>query len=215
MKNYLWIVLSIVTLSLSAQDSLPFEKEVKDIVVRNDSIWDSSKKTIVFTGSSSIRFWKDLQERFPTRQVLNAGFGGSQASDLLVHLNDLVLRYRPEKVFIYEGDNDIFDKKRPRIILETTKQIIQRLKEDNPNRKVVLISAKPSLSRWKLRGKYKRLNRKIAKFADETSNVDFVDVWNPMLLGRKVRQDIFVEDGLHMNEKGYDIWYSTLKEFVD
>ena len=82
-----------------------------EIVKRNDSLWDSSRETIVFTGSSSIRFWEDLQERFPENQVLNAGFGGSQASDLLYHLNDLVLRYKPKKVFVYEGDNDIFSKK--------------------------------------------------------------------------------------------------------
>ena len=78
-----------------------------------------------------------------------------------------------------------------------------------------MISAKPSLSRWKLRGKYKRLNKKMKEFALENSKVDFINVWNPMLNKRKVREDIFIEDGLHMNEKGYDIWYNTIKEYVD
>ena len=215
MKYIFLIVFLIGTISLFAQDSLPFEKEVKEIVQRNDSLWDSTKETIVFTGSSSIRFWKDLQERFPEKQVLNAGFGGSQASDLFLHLNDLVVRYQPVKVFIYEGDNDIFDKKQPKTILGTTEKIIAQLQSDNPSRQIVLISAKPSLSRWKLRGKYKRLNRRMAKLAAENAQVDFVDVWTPMLQKRKVRNDIFIEDGLHMNEKGYQIWYETIKEFVD
>ena len=215
MKYTLFIITLFIANLLWAQDSIPFQKEVKEIVQRNDSIWDSSKETIVFTGSSSIRFWKDVQERFPENQVLNAGFGGSQTSDLLLHLNDLVLRYRPKKVFIYEGDNDVFAKKKPKEILDTTEEIIKKLKSDNPKREIVLISAKPSLSRWKLRGKYRRLNKKMKKFSEANSKVEFVDVWNPMLLGGKVREDIFVEDGLHMNAKGYEIWYQALKSFVN
>ena len=215
MKYCFWAVLFLMSLALSAQDALPFKKEVEEIVKRNDSLWNSAQKTIVFTGSSSIRFWKDLQERFPEQQVLNAGFGGSQTIDLWHHLNDLVLRYQPTKVFIYEGDNDIFSKKSPKAILGTTQKIIEKLLMDNPNREVVLISAKPSLSRWRLRGKYKRLNKKLAKYAVANAKVAFVDVWNPMLNRRKVRDDIFVEDGLHMNEKGYEIWYNTIKDFMD
>ncbi len=215
MKYKVWAIVFIITISLSAQDAIPFGKEVKEIVQRNDSLWNPSEETLVFTGSSSIRFWKDLQKRFPEKQVLNAGFGGSQAKDLLHHLNDLVLRYQPTKVFIYEGDNDIFEKKRPKTILETTEKIIERLLVDHPNREIILISAKPSLSRWSLRRRYKRLNKKMAKYAAKKSHVAFVDVWNPMLDKRKVKEDIFIEDGLHMNEKGYDIWYNTLKDFVD
>ena len=215
LMRFLFGVLLLITTSLNAQDAIPFEEEVKDIVKRNDSLWNPTEETIVFTGSSSIRFWKDLQDRFPQKQVLNSGFGGSQASDLLFHLDDLVLRYGPTKVFIYEGDNDIFDKKRPKTVLETTKKIIDELHADNPNREIVLISAKPSLSRWKLRRRYKSLNKKMVKYADENTNIEFVDVWTPMLYKRKVKDDIFVEDGLHMNEKGYDIWYNAIKGFMD
>ena len=214
MKKYLPLFALLISYLGVAQDAIPFQEEVKDIVQRNDSLWDNSQETIIFTGSSSIRFWEDLQERFPKKQVLNSGFGGSQASDLLIHLDDLVLRYQPKLVFIYEGDNDIFNKKRPKQVLVDTAQIVEKLKEDREDRMIVLISAKPSLSRWKLKRKYKRLNKKLSNFAKKQDGVEFVDVWNPMLDGRRVMSDIFVEDGLHMNEKGYDIWYTTLKEYV-
>ncbi len=200
--------------TLCAQEQLPFAKEVKEIEQHTRSIWDQSKETIVFTGSSSIRFWKDIQERFPSQQVLNTGFGGSQFSDLALYLDELILDYRPVKVFIYEGDNDIFAKKRPRNILKTAEDILGQLQQRSPGMEIVLISAKPSISRWKFRGKYRRLNRKLEKLAQETEGIDFVDVWFPMLDKRKVKQDIFVEDGLHMNKKGYDIWYDAIKEYV-
>ena len=200
---------SLFLISINAQNG--FQKEVDEIVKRNDSLWDSSRETIVFTGSSSIRFWKDVQERFPKHHILNSGFGGSQTSDLLYHLESLVLRYKPKKVFIYEGDNDIFSKKRPKEVIQTTQAIIQLIKKENPNTTIILISAKPSISRWKLRGKYKRLNKKFEKLALANKHLSYVNVWDIMLNGRKVRDDIFVEDGLHMNAKGYELWYQRIK----
>ena len=198
-----------------SQSPEPFKKEVTDIQKKYDTIWDVSRPTIVFTGSSSVRLWKDLQERFPHHQVLNTGFGGSQFSDLALYLDNLILDYSPTKVFIYEGDNDISAKKRLKDILNTSEKIIQTLQERRPDMEIVLISAKPSISRWKLRGKYRRLNRKLARLASKTERVEFVDVWYPMLEKRKLKQDIFIEDGLHMNSKGYDIWYDVIKNYVE
>lgn len=210
-----YLILLLFTLSTSLRAQLPFDKEVKQIQEINDSIWDSSKRTIVFTGSSSIRLWKDVQERFPDHQVLNTGFGGSQFSDLQHYLDELILNYNPVKVFIYEGDNDVFAKKRPRKIVQIAQDIIDTLQQREPDMEIVLISAKPSISRWKFRGRYRRLNRKLQKLASETKGIDYVDVWYPMLDKRKVRQDIFIEDGLHMNSKGYDIWYDVIKNYMD
>lgn len=204
---------SLFLITINAQNE--FQEEVDKITKRNDSLWDSSRETIVFTGSSSIRFWKDVQERFPKEQILNSGFGGSQTSDLLYHLENLVLRYNPKKVFIYEGDNDIFAKKRPKQVIETTKTIVQRIKKENPNTSIILISAKPSIARWRLRGKYKRLNRRLKKLTLTDINLSYANVWDIMLNGRKVREDIFIEDDLHMNEIGYELWYQEIKKHID
>ncbi|GMN09447.1 hypothetical protein MTsPCn9_00970 [Croceitalea sp. MTPC9] len=213
MKILLYLLSFLFLISIRAQNG--FQEEVDNIVKRNDSLWDNSKETIVFTGSSSIRFWEDVQERFPEQHILNSGFGGSQASDLLYHLEKLVLRYSPKKVFIYEGDNDVFAKKRPKEVVQTTLSIIQLIKNKNPNTSIILISAKPSIARWRLRRKYRRLNRRLEKLALSDMNLSYANVWDIMLDGRKVRTDIFIEDGLHMNAAGYELWYKKIKEHVD
>jgi lysophospholipase L1-like esterase len=213
--KHLFIALLITPLLMFGQTDNPFKNEVRSIQEKNDSIWDPSKPTIVFTGSSSIRFWEDVQERFPEHQVLNTGFGGSQFSDLEFYLDELILNYEPIKVFIYEGDNDIFAKKRPRKIVQRAEYILGVLQQRNPDMEIVLISAKPSISRWKYRGRYRRLNRKLERLASKTEGIYFLDVWYPMLDKRKVKQDIFIEDGLHMNDKGYDIWYDVIKNYID
>ncbi|MEN1785749.1 MAG: GDSL-type esterase/lipase family protein [Bacteroidota bacterium] len=197
------------------QDTIPFKDQVYSIIQRNDKLWDATRETIVFTGSSSIALWTDLEKRFPEHHILNAGFGGSHASHLFHYLDTLVLRYQPKKVFIYEGDNDLLAKKTPKNILATLKEIVTRLKTGAPEREIILISAKPSPSRWKLRKQYQRLNRKIKRTAMQDSQLYFVDIWTPMLEDKKIRSNIFIEDGLHMNPLGYDIWYKAVRSLVD
>jgi lysophospholipase L1-like esterase len=200
---------------LSAQEPVDFEAEVRQLKAKNDRLWNGADPVILFTGSSSIRMWDDLQERFPDRKILNTGFGGSTASDLLFYLEPLVLDYRPEKVFIYEGDNDLAEGKKVRQVFNTLQEIAGRIEERNPEVPVVFIAAKPSILRWNLRKKYKRLNRRLERWADGHPGRGFADVWQPMLTGRKLNTSLFIADGLHMNNAGYDLWEIVLAPFVN
>ena len=200
---------------LKAQDPLRFEEEITQLKNRNDTLWDADKPTLVFTGSSSIRMWEDLQDRFPDKQILNTGFGGSQASDLLYYLHSLILDYHPEQVFIYEGDNDLAEGKRPGQVLRTLKEIKERIHQAYPGIPIVLISAKPSISRWKLRGKYQRFNRRLMRWTRRDPGLWYADVWNPMVTDRQLDESLFVADGLHMNSSGYDIWEEVIHPLIE
>ncbi|WP_149275235.1 GDSL-type esterase/lipase family protein [Pareuzebyella sediminis] len=215
MKHALLLALLFFAKPCLSQDTERFKKEVKDIQKKYDTLGDASKETVVFTGSSSIRMWRDVRERFPEYQVINSGFGGSQASDLLYYIYDLILRYEPQTVFLYEGDNDVSARKDAKEIISDFNQIIGGILRNDPTTKIMIISPKPSIARWELRGKYKRLNRKLKRLANDNAQVQFIDVWHPMLDGRKVMQDIFIEDGLHMNSKGYDIWFDSIKDYLN
>jgi len=211
MNYFLSSFLFLLFFSGIAQEEPRFQEEVKAIQKKYDTLLDTAKETIVFTGSSSVRMWHDLQNRFPEYQIVNSGFGGSQTSDLMYYIYDLILRYEPKKVFIYEGDNDISAEKKPRDIIDTTERIIYGIRKNYPDTEIILISAKPSLARWNLRRKYRRLNRKFARLAQKDTLLEFADVWKPMLDGRKLKQDIFIKDGLHMNTKGYEIWFNVMR----
>nr|WP_299174424.1 GDSL-type esterase/lipase family protein [uncultured Allomuricauda sp.] len=211
-----YVLLFLLTaISLNAQNEIPFKDEVKEIQEKVNTTWDSEKPTIVFTGSSSVRMWEDLQERFPSKQILNTGFGGSQSVDLERFLDELILNYDPKQVFIYEGDNDISSKRKPKAIEGTIHDIVEELQRRSPEMEIVLISAKPSISRWHLKRKYKRLNKKLSKLAAEMKNVRYADVWSIMLNKRKLKTHLFIEDGLHMNRQGYDLWYAVLKDYIN
>ncbi|MEH6682025.1 MAG: GDSL-type esterase/lipase family protein [Sediminicola sp.] len=215
MKYYIFTILFMMISVGNAQGPLQFEGQVEAIQQKYNAILDTSQKTIVFTGSSSIRVWQDVQERFSDHAVVNTGFGGSQASDLLYYIYDLILRYHPKKVFIYEGDNDIAKNKTPNKVCNDLQQIISAIQRNDSTTQIVLIAVKPSIARWGLRRKYKRLNRKMERVAEGNPLVEYANVWAPMLNGNSVKRDIFVEDGLHMNDQGYEIWHNVLKPFVN
>lgn len=214
MKKFLFAVVISMTIGLSAQGTSQFANEVVEIEKKYDTLWDSSKVTIVFTGSSSVRMWHDLQERFPNHQIVNSGFGGSQASDLLQYTEELILKYRPEKVFIYEGDNDISEGKSAKEIIKNISSIIEKVRAQDATTEIVLIGAKPSIARWNLKKDYKRLNRNFRKLTRRDVQMNYADVWKPMLIKGKLIEELFIEDGLHMNAKGYEIWYKALKPYL-
>ncbi|MEH6680942.1 MAG: GDSL-type esterase/lipase family protein [Sediminicola sp.] len=213
--KFLIPLLVILSTFVSAQQKGPFEAEVLSIRQKYDTVWDASRETVVFTGSSSIRMWKDIGAVFPGHQIINSGFGGSKTLDLLRYSDELILAYRPKKVFIYEGDNDIAARLTTRTIMDHTVQLIQKIKETDPTIQIVLISAKPSIARWNYRSKYKRLNRKFRRLCERDTSLSFANVWDVMLDRRKVKTDLFIADGLHMNAKGYELWHSVLKEYMD
>ncbi|MCM4153346.1 G-D-S-L family lipolytic protein [Arenibacter sp. N53] len=214
LKKRIFLILFFTAIGYG-QKAPAFQNEVMAIQQKYDTLWDSSKETIVFTGSSSIRMWKDLETMFPDRQIINSGFGGSQSSDLLHFYNELILRYNPKKVFIYEGDNDIASKKKTREIIDNTRKIIDKVRERDSMTQIVIIAAKPSISRWHLKRKYKKLNRHFKKLCEKEGDLEYANVWDVMMENKKVRQDIFLGDGLHMNSKGYDLWYSVIQPYMN
>ncbi|MBU2997875.1 G-D-S-L family lipolytic protein [Cellulophaga baltica] len=214
MKSFIFIYIIFTTYCI-AQPNPYFRKEVEDISIKYDSLWDANKETIVFTGSSSIRMWRNLHEIFPQYQVINSGFGGSTAIDLLGYTDELILKYKPKKVFIYEGDNDISSKMKCKDILDSYNQIIAKINKYDLNTKIVIISVKPSIARWSLRRKYKSLNKKLELLCKLSHNLTYVNIWDIMLENKKLRTNIFLSDGLHMNNEGYALWHSIIKDYID
>ncbi len=205
MKRYALLLLCFVTHSyIHAQDPNRFKEEIQ---LLNETYTGNIQQSTVFTGSSSVRLWKDLETDCQNLQPINTGFGGSQMADLLYYLDDLVLRFKPETVYIYEGDNDINDGKSPETVLETAKKVTDKILDFDKSITIYFISAKPSPSRWNYKDAYVKFNALLKTYCESHPNLRFIDVWHPMLNenGRPL-PNIFIEDSLHMNRKGYDIW---------
>ena len=176
----------------------------------------NNSDVVLFTGSSSIRMWKNLGSTFPKYNIVNAGFGGSQTSDLLYYADTLLTAFKPTTIFIYEGDNDLSSGKSPDQVLSTTDSLMRLIRMRlGPAAKVYFMSPKPSIARWNLKEKYLTYNDKLREWVNRQKNVKYIDCWSPLLDKEGVvRQDIFLEDGLHMNEKGYALWTAEVRKVL-
>jgi len=207
-------LLTFITIA-HGQDPLRFAVEIEKLT-RIEHSFNKKDKIILFTGSSSIRMWEDLQSCFPEHKIINNGFNNSHMSDLLYYVDELILNYSPDKIIIYEGDNDIASGKTTSEIIITTKELIRKIERKIPDAEIILISVKPSPARWVLKEEYESLNKKFEIFGQKNNNVSYVDVWNAMLdeTGNP-KKELFLNDGLHMNKSGYNLWGKEITKFLD
>lgn len=204
----------IACLTLHAQDPLRFEKEVNKLIAGDSAV--NKRKLILFTGSSSIRLWKTLETDLQGHNVVNRGFGGSETTDLIYYFDKLIPPNQPKQIFIYEGDNDLASGKTPDQIMEATDSLLTLIRTKYSKKvRVVFITPKPSLSRWRLKDQYVSYIGKLDAWAKKQKRVTVADVWTPLLDEHgNVMQDIFMEDKLHLNAKGYAIWTKTIRPMV-
>jgi lysophospholipase L1-like esterase len=187
--------------------------------IRGFEVWDSKnsvpENAVLFVGSSSIRLWA-THDCFPRFPVINRGFGGSHISDVNHFADRIVLPYKPKAIVFYAGDNDIADGKSPQRVSDDYRRFVSLVHAELPMTPVILIPIKPSLSRWPLWPQMKEANALIRGFSEKDDRLFFADTATPML-GRdgRPRVELFVEDGLHLNAKGYKLWTEILTPFVD
>jgi len=169
----------------------------------------------LFVGSSSIRMWTTLAADFEGTQVINRGFGGSRMADLIHYVNRIVMPYAPRVIVVYEGDNDIASGMPVQRVMDDYRRFVSLVRNQLPDVRIAFIAIKPSLARWDMAPEMKRANASIEAFAAGSKDLDFIDVWVPMLGddGRPM-PDLFLDDGLHMNEKGYAIWMRAVAPFL-
>jgi lysophospholipase L1-like esterase len=199
-----------------ADDKPDFSKWEKEIAALETKDKDSPppKNAILFAGSSSIRRW-DLKKSFPDLDVINRGFGGSQIADSTHFAPRLIFKAEPRLIVFYAGDNDIAAGKTPEQVSDDFQDFAKSVHKELPKTKIVFISIKPSVLRWEQADKQKKANELIEAFCKKNDYLTYVDVVKPMLGDDgKPRKDLFVADGLHMTEKGYEVWVSVLKAVV-
>ena len=169
---------------------------------------------ILFAGSSSIVRW-DLAKSFPDRQVINRGFGGSQIADSVHFAPRIILKHEPRIIVFYAGDNDLAAGKTPERVAADFQELLHAVHKELPTTRILFLAIKPSLARGKLIDKQRHANSLIEELCKKDERLQYVDVVKPMLGDDgKPREELFGKDGLHLSEKGYELWTSILKPLL-
>ena len=194
-----------------------YENQFKD-EINNFAVLDGNnplQECILFTGSSSIRMWKNPTKDFNNPKILNRGFGGSQIIDLIENFDQLILKYHPKKIVIYSGDNDVEAGKSAEIVFGDFCTLYGMIKAKLPNAEVYYIAIKPSLNRWNKVIEMQKANTMINEYLNTKSNATFVDIFSPMIdISGKPSEKWFMEDGLHMTDEGYQLWTKILAPYI-
>ena len=186
-------------------DPLRFVKDFEKFAELDKANPPPAKNLTLFTGSSTIRRWNTLAKDFPGIPVLNRGFGGSQLNQVLHHFDDLFPRYKPVRIVLYCGENDLWDGKPVKQALTEFTTLVTRIRKVLPHTPLIYLSCKPSpkrMSKWKT---YQKLNGKIRGLCEKDDLLTFVDI-SVILLGTdgKPAPGIWDKDNLHVNQAGYD-----------
>lgn len=191
-----------------------YEDEVKRVEQEKSKLTYEPKT--IFYGSSSIRLWSDLYEDFKSLHPINLGFGGSTLAACVWFFDRILPVYRPERIVFYAGDNDLGDGRHPEEVFIFFQQLAGQVRTRFPRTSFYFISVKPSPSRWNIIDSIYYTNTLI-KDAVEKQGLPFhyVSIVESMLdkTGHPVK-DLFLEDGLHLSDKGYQVWKKVVLTYL-
>lgn len=212
-KSILVLFLLASTISFAQVYENQFKDEINNFAVLDGN--NPLQECILFTGSSSIRMWKNPAQDFNNPKILNRGFGGSQIIDLIENFDQVILKYHPKKIVIYSGDNDVEAGKSAEIVFGDFCTLYGMIKAKLPNAEVYYIAIKPSLNRWNKVIEMQKVNTMIHEYLNTKSNATFVDIFSPMIdISGKPSEKWFMEDGLHMTDEGYQLWTKILAPYI-
>jgi len=201
--------LAIMTLSITANAQAPDPDPGRftESIAAFES-WDSKNSfpedSILFVGSSSIRFWPTATA-FPGKPIINRGFGGSEISDVNHYFEQVVSPYNASMVLLYAGDNDIARGKGPEQVFEDFREFAAKVRAESGQAMVLYISIKPSDARWEHWPAMMEANDLIREYIAELPGFTYVDLAMPLLKENGQPRDVFIGDGLHLNDYGYEL----------
>lgn len=168
---------------------------------------------VFFYGSSSMRLWSSLPDDFPGRPVVNAGFGGSTLVACTWFFARLVAPFKPSRLVVYAGDNDLGDGARSRDFAKRFDDFLTTTEHFFPAIPLTVLSIKPSPARWGLEHRILKCNAIMAERLATRPNSLLIDIHRPMLGGNGLpRGELFQADRLHLSPAGYQLWTDCVLE---
>ena len=239
-------ILLLLTQAINAQQD-DYKRKFKDVqptrcdkvYLRRTTQFRQSNKTVkpggvVLLGDSITQAFP--QQNCPKEWNLNArgisgdGIGGSTFRGLINRLNISCHDLKPSVVFIKIGINDIIQwnptppQSPEKLRLETMREVIQNIKNNNPGVSIYITSVLPTRKRDNSRGAKLKFesynptiinyNNKLQALAKETK-CSYFDLHSKFYdTQKKELKATYTKDGVHLTKAGYDLWITELKKII-
>lgn len=175
------------------------------------------KGQIVFYGPSNFTRWSDRYGMTPLAEAvtgasgspcaINRGFGSSCPEHHLYYYSRMVRPLEP-KVLVYAPGigNGMSFGYTPEELFELTQRVVVYALTDFPQLRVYLLGINRNKDKREASAEFDRWLR---EFAEQTPGCAYLDLtaWEPL-----ARQDIYVEDNVHYNREGYELYGAFFRE---
>ena len=167
-----------------------------------------------------IAFWGDsLTERgnwkeyFPAYEISNFGVSGEKSDEILFRLDEVLL-WKPQKIFLMMGINDLGDGLSVQKVLENYQKLFFLLREQK-HIELIVQSLLPTNEVL-----FKSSNFDGMKILDlnyhlrdlcEKEEITYVDLYTYFSTYAYQLIKDYTDDGLHLNEAGYRVWKDCLQ----
>lgn len=164
---------------------------------------------VIFFGSSSFRLWDPtIRTDLDSSAILNLAFGGSTLESCGEYFERIMAPFRAAKsMVVYAGDNDLGQGRSAGEVRDGLMALLSKIENWFGPISVFFVSIKPSPSKQSIFETIVESNRLIERESVGRENLYYIDIFSPMLHASGQSDPVyFLEDMLHMNQAGYDVW---------
>ncbi len=222
MKKFIYLLFVSAILSCSpakkyVESAKHWENEIQALE-KKDKENTYPDNSILFIGSSSIRLWNNIDKDMAPYPVIQRGVGGAKLSDLLVYKDRLVNphKFRAVAVFIANDIHGGKEDRTPEQVATLYKQLVKSIRKTHKKEPIFFIEITPTESRWHVWENTQKANSLIKTYTEKGKNLYYIPTAESYL-GKdgKPINAYFLDDKLHLTQKGYDVWAAAIKKVLD
>lgn len=167
---------------------------------------------LVFIGDSLTQ-WCDWERRLPEHAVTNLGISGETVEGLLARRERIRARLdHPDFIFLMTGINNLANGRHD--LFAPYREIVRNLTTWYKQATVVVQSILPVDLTWIGNDVIKDVNCRIEQIARRL-NAEYLDIYSHFVDEEGTPKSGYLsEDGIHLANKGYDVWAAEVETFL-
>ncbi len=204
---YLFAVLMLTSL-LSVKADEAFRKHRFDTW----KVLGLPDNAIVFVGNSitDMHCWTEAFGNDP--RVVNRGNSGGYSFEILDNVESWS-RFKPAKVFIKIGTNDLGTNYKEQSIADNIAKTVETIRRESPETEIYLQSILPAYDQnYKTLATIQATNKLIKAIADANDKTTYIDLYSKM--GGIRSGSPYSLDNIHLEAYGYKVWVDAIKDYV-
>ncbi len=185
---------------------------------QRDIVQSDPDEAILFIGSSSIRRWDTIENDMRPYRVVQRGYGGAKYTDLAVFAKRLIHSHEYIALVVFVA-NDVQGKAEdhsPEQVEECARYIAEVSRKHRPQAPIFFIEITPTRKRFSAWPLIREVNARLQQLSLSMPDTYFISTSDHFLdPSGNPRDELFVDDQLHLNGDGYKKWSKLIRRELD